>query len=44
LLGTLSLLQTQSVITADEGLATANDVGLADTIITPIWQRLTTGE
>jgi HD-like signal output (HDOD) protein len=44
LLGTLSLLQTQSVITADEGLATAQDVGLADTIIAPIWERLTTGQ
>jgi len=44
LLGTLSLLQTQSVITADEALATANDIGLAKTIVTPIWERLTGGQ
>ena len=44
LLGTLSLLLTQNVITADEGLATAKDVGLPDSIIAPIWERLTTGE
>ena len=41
LLGTLSLLQTQEVITAAEALATARDVGLADSIVTPIWERLT---
>jgi hypothetical protein len=44
LLGTLSLLQTQSVITADEALQTATEVGLADAIIAPIWERLTTGQ
>jgi HD-like signal output (HDOD) protein len=44
LLGTLSLLQTQNVITADEGLATANDIGLADTIVAPIWERLTSSQ
>jgi HD-like signal output (HDOD) protein len=44
LLGTLSLLQTQSVITADEGLATANDIGLADAVVVPIWERLTSGQ
>lgn len=41
LLGTLSLLQTQNVITAGEGLATANDIGLPSTIVAPIWARLT---
>jgi len=41
LLGTLSLLQTQSVITADEALATAKDIGLAEATVTPIWERLT---
>ncbi len=44
LFGTLSLLQTQNVITVDEGLATANDIGLAETIVAPIWARLTTGQ
>ncbi|HEY2781718.1 MAG TPA: HDOD domain-containing protein [Steroidobacteraceae bacterium] len=44
LLGSLSLLKTQNVITSDEGLATANDVGLPDAIIAPIWERLTTAE
>ena len=44
LMGTLSLLQTQSVITADEGLATANDIGLPDSIVAPIWERLTSGQ
>jgi HD-like signal output (HDOD) protein len=44
LLGTLSLLLTQNVITADEGLATANDIGLAATVVAPIWARLTTGQ
>jgi HD-like signal output (HDOD) protein len=44
LLGTLSLLQTQSVVTADEALATAKDIGLSDTIIAPIWERLTSGQ
>jgi hypothetical protein len=44
LLGTLSLLQTQSVITADEALATAKDIGLADTIVASIWERLTSGQ
>jgi HD-like signal output (HDOD) protein len=44
LLGTLSLLQTQSVISADEALATAKDIGLAETIVAPIWERLTSGQ
>ena len=44
LLGTLSLLQTQNVITAEEGLATANDIGLADTVVAPIWERLTNSQ
>jgi HD-like signal output (HDOD) protein len=44
LLGTLSLLQTQNVITADEGLATASDIGLADTLVAPIWERLTSSQ
>jgi HD-like signal output (HDOD) protein len=44
LMGTLSLLQTQSVITADEGLATASDIGLPDGIVAPIWERLTSGQ
>jgi HD-like signal output (HDOD) protein len=44
LLGTLSLLQTQSVITAEEALATAKDIGLADTIVAPIWERLSSGQ
>jgi HD-like signal output (HDOD) protein len=43
-LGTLSLLRTQNVITAEEGLATARDIGLTDTIIAPIWERLTTAQ
>jgi hypothetical protein len=42
LLGTLSLLHTQSVITSEEALATAKDAGLANAIIAPIWERLTT--
>ena len=44
LLGTLSLLQSQNVITSDEALATANDAGLADAIVAPIWERLTTAQ
>ncbi|HEX3602763.1 MAG TPA: HDOD domain-containing protein [Steroidobacteraceae bacterium] len=44
LLGTLSLLRTQSVITSDEALATAKDAGLPDAVIAPIWERLTTAE
>jgi hypothetical protein len=44
LMGTLSLLQTQNVITAEEGLATANDIGLPDTLVAPIWERLTSSE
>ena len=44
LLGTLSLLQTQSVITAAEALATAKDIGLAETTIAPIWERLTSDQ
>jgi HD-like signal output (HDOD) protein len=42
LLGTLSLLQTQNVITSDEALATAHDAGLPDAIVAPIWKQLTT--
>jgi hypothetical protein len=44
LLGTLSLLQTQSVITSAEGRATADDVGLPGALIAPIWERLTAAE
>jgi HD-like signal output (HDOD) protein len=44
LLGTLSLLKAQNVITSDEGLATAGDAGLPDAIISPIWERLTMAE
>jgi hypothetical protein len=44
LLGTLSLLETQSVISRDEALATARDAGLADAMVTPIWTRLTTSQ
>lgn len=43
LLGTLSLLHTQNVITSEDALATAKDAGLDDTIVVPIWRRLTTG-
>jgi HD-like signal output (HDOD) protein len=42
LLGTLSLLHTQNVITSEEALATAKDAGLDDTIVVPIWSRLKT--
>ena len=44
LLGTLSLLQTQSVITADEALATVKDIGLAETTMASIWERLTSDQ
>jgi HD-like signal output (HDOD) protein len=44
LLGTLSLLVMQHVISADEGFATARDVGAAESMLAPIWQRLTTRE
>lgn len=44
LLGTLSLLHSQSVITADEALATAKDIGLAATVIDPIWERLSASD
>jgi HD-like signal output (HDOD) protein len=44
MLGTLSLLQSQSVITAEEALATAKDIGLAGTVIDPIWERLSAGQ
>jgi HD-like signal output (HDOD) protein len=42
LLGSLSLLETQSVISDDEALATAREAGLSDAIIMPIWTQLTT--
>jgi HD-like signal output (HDOD) protein len=42
LLGTLSLLHTQNVISTEEALTTAKDAGLDDTIVVPIWSRLTT--
>jgi HD-like signal output (HDOD) protein len=42
LLGTLSLLHTQNVISTEEALATAKNAGLDDTIVVPIWSRLTT--
>ena len=42
LLGTLALLESQSVISRDEALATAVDAGLAVAILTPIWTQLTT--
>jgi HD-like signal output (HDOD) protein len=41
LLGTLSLLETQNVITREEGLATATDAGLSEVIVTPILTQLT---
>ncbi|HEX3915448.1 MAG TPA: HDOD domain-containing protein [Steroidobacteraceae bacterium] len=44
LLGTLSLLVMQQVITADEGFATARDAGAAEAMLAPIWHRLTTRE
>jgi HD-like signal output (HDOD) protein len=44
LLGTLSLLESQHVISSDEALATATGAGLASSIIAPIWERLTTSE
>ena len=44
LLGTLSLLETQNVISRDEALATARDAGLADAMVTPIWTQLTTSQ
>jgi HD-like signal output (HDOD) protein len=44
LLGTLSLLESQQVMASDEALATAVDAGLSRSIITPIWQRLTTSQ
>jgi HD-like signal output (HDOD) protein len=42
LLGSLSLLETQSVMSRDEALAIAREAGLADTIVMPIWTQLTT--
>jgi HD-like signal output (HDOD) protein len=42
LLGTLSLLESQNVISRDEALATIRDAGLADATVTPIWTQLTT--
>lgn len=44
LLGTLSLLVMQQVISDDEGFATARDVGAGESMLAPIWQRLTTKE
>lgn len=44
LLGTLSLLVMQQVISADEGFDTARNVGACESILAPIWQRLTTRE
>jgi HD-like signal output (HDOD) protein len=42
LLGSLSLLETQSVISGDEALATAREAGLSDAVVMPIWTQLTT--
>jgi HD-like signal output (HDOD) protein len=42
LLGTLSLLETQNVISRDDALATATDAGLSEVIVTPILTQLTT--
>jgi HD-like signal output (HDOD) protein len=42
LLGTLALLESQHAITSDDALATAIEAGLARSMITPIWERLTT--
>jgi HD-like signal output (HDOD) protein len=44
LLGTLSLLESQHVITSDDALAAAADAGLASSLIAPIWERLTTAQ
>ena len=41
LLGTLSLLESQHVVTSDEALATATGAGLAKSTVTAIWERLT---
>jgi HD-like signal output (HDOD) protein len=41
LLGTLSLLEAQHVMAADEGLALAQKAGFPSSTITPIWERLT---
>jgi HD-like signal output (HDOD) protein len=41
LLGTLSLLESQHVISREEALATAQDAGLSEVILTPIFTRLT---
>jgi HD-like signal output (HDOD) protein len=43
LLGTLSLLETQNVITREEALATAKDAGLSEVIVTPIFTQLAAG-
>jgi HD-like signal output (HDOD) protein len=40
LLGTLSLLESQHVLSSDDALATATGAGLAGSMITPIWERL----
>jgi HD-like signal output (HDOD) protein len=42
LLGTLSLLETQNVISRNEALSTATDAGLSEVIVTPILTQLTT--
>jgi HD-like signal output (HDOD) protein len=42
LLGTLSLLESQNVISGEDALATAKDAGLSEVILTPIFTRLTT--
>jgi HD-like signal output (HDOD) protein len=41
LLGTLSLLETQSVVSREAALATAKDAGLSEVIVTPIFTQLT---
>jgi len=44
LLGTLSLLESQHVVSSDEGLAAAIGAGLATASVAPIWERLTTAQ
>jgi HD-like signal output (HDOD) protein len=44
LLGTLSLLESQHVVTCDEALLIATDAGLARSSVAPIWEQLTTGQ
>jgi HD-like signal output (HDOD) protein len=43
LLGTLSLLETQNVITRADALATATEAGLSEVIVMPILTQLTAG-